>query len=119
MKNRDSIIRYYKGGDNGALAARLIDLADSAVKGRPYTVSEFVTPGAVQIGETINAHVSSLFLRTDGGYKGAERVKLCFVRDDYDGPRTDGYYGMPDYVGRAVSALGTSRRIGSSHESGH
>lgn len=86
VKNRDSIIRYYKGGDNGALAARLIDLADSAVKGRPYTVSEFVTPGAVQIGETINAHVPSLFLRTDGGYKGAERVKLCFVRDDYDGP---------------------------------
>ena len=53
MKNRDRIIRYYQGTDNGELAARLIDLADSTAKGRPYAVSEFVSPGAVQIGETI------------------------------------------------------------------
>ena len=56
VKNRDRIIRYYKGTDNGELAARLIDLADSTAKGRPYAVSEFVSPGAVQIGETIQAH---------------------------------------------------------------
>ena len=53
MKNREQIIRYYQGGDNGELAARLIDLADNAAKGRPYAVSGFVSPGAVQIGETI------------------------------------------------------------------
>lgn len=70
MKNRDRIIRYYQGTDNGELAARLIDLADSTAKGRPYAVSEFVSPGAVQIGETIQAHVPSLVLRTFGGYEG-------------------------------------------------
>ena len=86
MKNRDRIIRYYQGTDNGELAARLIDLADSTAKGRPYAVSEFVSPGAVQIGETIQAHVPSLVLRTFGGYEGAERVKLAFVSADYDGP---------------------------------
>lgn len=63
MKNRDRIIRYYKGSDNGELAARLIDLADSVAKGRPYAVSEFVTPGAVQIGETIQASANGIELR--------------------------------------------------------
>lgn len=86
MKNRDRIIRYYQGSDNGELAARLIDLADSTAKGRPYAVSEFVSPGAVQIGETICAHVPTLVLKTFGGYEGAERVKMAFVRDDYKGP---------------------------------
>ena len=85
MKNRDRIIRYYKGSDNGELAARLIDLADSVAKGRPYAVSEFVSPGAVQIGETIQAHVPSLVLKTFGGYEGAERVKLAFVSSDFEG----------------------------------
>ena len=83
MKNRDRIIRYYQGTYNGELAARLVDLADSTAKGRPYAVSEFVSPGAVQIGETIQAHVPSLLLRTFGGYEGAERVKLAFVSSDY------------------------------------
>lgn len=85
MKNRDRIIRYYKGSDNGELAARLIDLADSVAKGRPYAVSEFVSPGAVQIGETIQVHVPSLVLKTFGGYEGAERVKLAFVSSDFEG----------------------------------
>ena len=85
MKNRDRIIRYYKGSDNGELAARLIDLADSVAKGRPYAVSEFVSPGAVQIGETIQAHVPSLVLKTFGGYEGAERVKQAFVSSDFEG----------------------------------
>ena len=86
MKNRDRIIRYYRGTDNGELAARLIDLADGALKGRPYEVSEFVSPGSLPIGETIQAHVPSLQVRSEGGYDGAERVKLAFVRADYDGP---------------------------------
>lgn len=86
MKNRDRIIRYYQGTDNGELAARLIDLADGVLKGRPYAVSEFVSPGAVQIGETIQAHAPSLTLRVFGGYEGAERVKLAFVSDTYEGP---------------------------------
>ena len=85
MKNRDNIIRYYKGTDNGEFAARLIDLADSTNKGRPYAVSEFASPGAVQIGETVKAHATGLELRINGGYEGAERVKLAFVRQDYDG----------------------------------
>ena len=49
-------------------------------------MSEFVSPGAVQIGETIQAHVPSLTLRVFGGYEGAERVKLAFVSSDYEGP---------------------------------
>ncbi len=85
MKNRDRIIRYYKGSDNGELAARLIDLADSVAKGRPYAVSEFVTPGAVQIGETIQASANGIELRVFGGYQGAERVKLAFVQAEYGG----------------------------------
>lgn len=86
MKNRDRIIRYYKGTDNGELVARLIDLAENTEKGRPYAVSEFVSPGAVQIGETIQASAPGLVLKVSGGYQGAERVRLAFVRDDYAGP---------------------------------
>ena len=86
MKNRDRIIRYYRGTDNGELAARLIDLADGASKGRPYEVSEFVSPGGLAIAETIQAHVPSLTVQSFGGYDGAERVRIAFIRDGYDGP---------------------------------
>ena len=77
MKNRDRIIRYYQGTDNGELAARLIDLADSAAKGRPYAVSEFVSPGAVQIGETIQAHAPALVLRTFKRFRLMRRRWYC------------------------------------------
>ena len=86
MKNRDNIIRYYKGMDNGEFAARLIDLADSTNKGRPYAVSEFASPGAVPIGQTVKAHATGLEPRINGGYEGAERVKLALDRQDFDGP---------------------------------
>jgi RNA-binding protein YlmH len=86
VKNRDRIIRYYRGTDNGELAARLIDLADGASKGRPYEVSEFVSPGGLAIAETIQAHVPSLTVQSFGGYDGAERVRIAFIRDGYDGP---------------------------------
>lgn len=85
MKNRDRIIRFYKGTDNGELAARLIDLADNAAKGRPYAVSAFVSPSGVQIAETIQAHVPSLVVQEFGGYEGAERVKVAFVQSEFEG----------------------------------
>ena len=85
MKDRDKIIRYYQGTDNGEAAARLIDLADAVVKGRPYRVSEFLPPFGVQIAETIRAHQPDLVMQLFGGYEGAERVKVAFVRNDYLG----------------------------------
>ena len=85
MKNRDRIIRYYQGTDQGELVARFIDLADSVLRGRPYAISEFVSPGAIQIGETICAHEKMLQLRVFGGYEGAERVRLAFVDRTYEG----------------------------------
>lgn len=85
MKNKERLVRYYQGTDNGALAARLIELAEYVCKGRPYAVSDFVSPGAVQIGETVCAQDTDVHLQCDGGYEGAERVRMAFVRNGYEG----------------------------------
>lgn len=85
MKDREKIIRYYQGSDNGELAARLIDLADSVAKGKPYRVSEFLSPLGLQIAETIQAQGKGLELTSYGGYEGAERIRIAFSNPDYVG----------------------------------
>ncbi len=85
MKDREKIIRYYQGTDNGELAARLIDLADSVLRGKPYRVSEFLSPLGMQIAETIQAQEKNLELQSSGGYEGAERIRAAFVNPDYAG----------------------------------
>lgn len=88
MKDREKILRYFaaSGEEAGEIAERLLDLAEAADGGRPFTVSPFFSPFAVQIGMTIAAHTQTLSCQSNGGFHEAERVRIAFVRQDYDGP---------------------------------
>lgn len=83
MSERDKILRYYRASGDAEIAAKLLDLAENALKTRKYKVSEFLDPYGLSIAETIVAHYDRLSLETNGGYLGAERVKVAFVDTEF------------------------------------
>ncbi|SDD40636.1 RNA-binding protein [Sporomusa acidovorans] len=83
MNERDKILRYYRSSGDAELAAKLLDLAEIALKTKKYKVSDFLDPYGLSIAETIIAHYERLALETSGGYPGAERVKAAFVDTDF------------------------------------
>lgn len=85
MSEREKILRYYQASGEGDLAARLLDLAEAALRNRKYKVSEFLDPYGYSIAETIGAHYDRLELSSNGGYNGAERVKAIFVNEEFRG----------------------------------
>ncbi|MCX7780372.1 MAG: YlmH/Sll1252 family protein [Negativicutes bacterium] len=85
MSEREKILRFYRASGDDDLAARLLDLAEGALKGRKYRVTEFLDPYGYTIAETVAAHFDRLRLEANGGYQGAERVKAAFVDEDFDG----------------------------------
>ncbi|MBP2626418.1 MAG: RNA-binding domain protein [Firmicutes bacterium] len=85
MSEREKILRYYRGSGDGDLAARLLELAETALRNRKYKVSEFLDPYGYSIAETIGAHYGNLKLLSNGGYSGAERVKAIFVNNEFRG----------------------------------
>ncbi len=123
MSEREKILRFYRASGESDLAARLVDLAEGALKSRRYKVSEFLDPFGYSIAETVAAHYPRVKLESDGGYPGAERVKAAFVEEDFRG-RPDfelaalaaevdvRYYSIShrDVLG-AVLALGVKREV--------
>lgn len=93
MKDREKIFRYFAAAGDEAkdMAIRLLDLADQVDRGRPFGVGPFMTPFAAQVGQTISAHMKTVVSKAWGGYHEAERVKISFAQNDYDGPID---YGM-------------------------
>ena len=88
MKDREKILRYFSatGEEAKDMAVRLLDIADSVDRGRPFAVGPFMSPFAAQVGQTIAAHMKTVAVKTSGGYHEAERVRVAFARNDYDGP---------------------------------
>lgn len=84
MSQREKILRYYRASGDGDLAASLLDLADNVLRNRKYKVSEFLDPFGFSVAETI-AQQYGLALKAEGGYHGAERVKIAFVDKDFPG----------------------------------
>ena len=87
MKDREKILNYFAAASEeaGEIAVRLIDIADTVDRGRPFAVSPFMSPFAVQIGMTIAAHMKTVECRSWGGYHEAERVKVAFIQAGWDG----------------------------------
>lgn len=107
MSERDKILRYYQASDDGEIAARLLDLAETALRSRKYRVSEFLDPHGFSIAETVAAHYERLNLSGDGGYLGAERVRACFAAEDY--------LGSVDFNLRAIAVAWDARYYRLSH----
>lgn len=88
MKDREKILNYFAAASEeaGDIAVRLLDIADAVDRGRPFAVSPFFSPFAVQIGMTIAAHMKTVECKSWGGYHEAERVRVAFTKAGYDGP---------------------------------
>jgi RNA-binding protein YlmH len=123
MSEREKILRFYRASGESDLAARLVDMAEGALKSRRYKVSEFLDPFGYSIAETVAAHYPRVRLESDGGYPGAERVRAAFVEEDFRGKpdfelaalaaEVDVRYysiGHRDVLG-AVLALGVKREV--------
>ena len=82
---REKIIRYYKASDDDALASRLIDIAETAIKTRKYKLSDFLDPHGSSIAQTVAAHYQGIKLDFDGGFMNAERVRAAFFHEEYMG----------------------------------
>ncbi len=104
---REKILRYYRSSGDSDLASKLLDLAESVVRSRKYKVSEFIDPYGYSIAETIAAHYDRLALLSDGGYLGAERLKVAFVDNDF--------LGKADFSLVALSVTWDSRYYQLSH----
>ena len=89
MADREKILRYFKASGDEELAAKLLDLAEAAVKTRKYKVSEFLDPHAYNVAEIIAANYENIKLAVSGGFDNAERVKVAFISEEF--------YGEPDY----------------------
>jgi RNA-binding protein YlmH len=85
MSERDKILRYYRASGDAELAAKLVDLAEGALRSRKYKVSEFLDPYGLSVAETVAAHYERLNLLSEGGFPGAERVKVVFMDEDFPG----------------------------------
>lgn len=107
MADRDKILRYYKAGGDSELAVKLLDLAEAAVRSRKYKISEFLDPYGYTVAETIAAHHHSLTLCAEGGYVGAERVRIALIADDF--------FGKPDFEITALAAQWDARYHHLSH----
>lgn len=82
---REKIIRFYRGTEGEELAARLVDLAEQAIRSRKFRTSDFLDPYGQEIAETVAANFDGVSVHFDGGYGGAERQKVVFVHRDFGG----------------------------------
>lgn len=85
MSEREKILRYYRASGDEEVAAKLLDLAENALRSQKYKITEFLDPYGVSIAETIAAHYERVQLEADGGYDGAERCRAAFVDRDFAG----------------------------------
>ena len=85
MSEREKILRYYRSSGDEEIAAKLLELAENALRSQKYKISEFLDPYGLSIAETIAAHYERVRLETGGGYAGAERSKAAFVDDSFAG----------------------------------
>ncbi|HIU63456.1 MAG TPA: RNA-binding protein [Candidatus Avacidaminococcus intestinavium] len=89
MADREKIIRFFKASGDEELAARLLDLAEAALKSRKFKVTDFLDPHGINVAEIVAANVGNLLVQVEGGFLNAERVKVAFVAEDF--------WGTPDF----------------------
>lgn len=85
MKDKEKLIRYFEASGSGELAVRLLDLAEQVVHGRPYRVSDFMSPAGLVVADAVRAHYPQLRTESYGGYEGAERIRVAFIDEAFAG----------------------------------
>ena len=106
-REKDKIIRYFKGSGDEELAARLVDLAEAARKTGKYRVSDFLDPHGLHVASIVAANFSGLKLEQDGGFVSPERAKAAFVSEEF--------MGVPDFGIACLEAVWDKRYYDLSH----
>lgn len=86
MKDRDKLIRYFAASGSEEEARRMLDLAEQVLRGRPYGLTDFMSPGGMAIADAVKANYPSLTVAYNGGYQRAERIRAAFTDGQYEGP---------------------------------
>ena len=82
---KEKIIRYYKGTEGEKTAVKLVDFATQALKNRKYKLSGFLSPFEQEMAGTIANSLGELKVDFDGGFVGAERQRVAFCNEDFQG----------------------------------
>ena len=82
---KEKIIRYYKGTEGEKTAVKLVDFATQALKNHKYKLSGFLSPFEQEMAGTIANSLGDLKVDFDGGFVGAERQKVAFCNEDFQG----------------------------------
>ncbi len=85
MKDKEKLIRYFEASGNGEEARRMIDLAEQVQAGRPYRVTDFMSPAGLVIADAVKANFGGIETISSGGYEGAERLRVAFVDPHFQG----------------------------------
>ena len=85
MKDKEKLIRYFEASGNGEEARRMIDLAEQVQAGRPYRVTDFMSPAGLVIADAVKANFGGINIISSGGYEGAERLRVVFVDLHFQG----------------------------------
>ena len=85
MKDKEKLIRYFEASGNGEEARRMIDLAEQVQAGRPYRVTDFMSPAGLVIADAVKANFGGIDTISSGGYEGAERLRVAFVDPHFQG----------------------------------
>ena len=85
MKDKEKLIRYFEASGNGEEARRMIDLAEQVQAGRPYRVTDFMSPAGLVIADAVKANFGGITIISSGGYEGAERLRVAFVDPHFQG----------------------------------
>lgn len=94
MIDREKILRYYRATGDHELAARILDVAEAAIRSRRFQVTEFLDPHGYALAETVAAYEDSLKVSAHGGYHSAERVRAAFTCADFRGETAGGIEAM-------------------------
>ncbi len=83
-KQKEKIIRFYRGTEEEETAVKLVDLATQALQSQKFRVSAFLSPLGQEIAETVKANFPGIKIDFFGGYHGAERQKALFVDASFE-----------------------------------
>ena len=85
MSNREKILRFYRGSEGEETAAKLVDVAEKAMKNQKFRLTAFLDPFGQEIAEVVAANFEGLAVSFNGGYVGAERQRAVFQHEDFRG----------------------------------
>lgn len=109
MKDKEKLIRYFEASGSGEEARRMLDLAEQVVAGRPYRVTDFMSPAGLAIADAVKANYPQLEVISGGGYDGAERLRVAFVDRDFGGDVDLGIAAAAVSWGSSLSVIDASR----------